>query len=169
MRIYFFILFMCANLYSQSENNQFHCGYDFSTYLVVETIVNGKKEILPDLKISIIDFEGNLVLNENNKFSYKNANESLLFQKNYKILPEGSLTEKWFFPYADESYFLVLNNDFPFQDFKIKITDLSGKFKTIEQNISVENFYKLCALNAKTGKQFGPKSNIAIKIYLEKN
>lgn len=37
-------------------SQQIHCGYDFTSYFVVEPRENGKSEVIKELKITLTDF-----------------------------------------------------------------------------------------------------------------
>lgn len=167
-KFYMIFLLKSALLLAQNENS-YHCGFDFTSYLVVETYFENKLKTPDFLKVEIIDSKGEPVLNTNYFYSYQNSDKFLFFSKNYIILPINEVkVEKWYFPYAKESFFIMLKSDFPYEEFKVKVSDKNQVYKSLEATIFSENLFKLCAQNENTGKQFGPKSNIPIKIFLEK-
>ena len=97
------LLFISMFVTAQETNQSPHCGFDFNSYLVVETFVNNQKVILSSLKIVIVDENNNEIINKNNQFTLLNNDKTLVFTKNYKINDY-----KWFFPYAQESYLLLI-------------------------------------------------------------
>ena len=76
-----------------------HCGFDFTSYLVVKAHEDGKSENVADLKITLVNEKGVEVINENNKYSWKNANQALIFTRNY-LISKSNEPEKWFFPFS---------------------------------------------------------------------
>ena len=164
MRIGFFIFFISFVLTAQESNQSPHCGFDFNSYLVVETFINHQKTTLPSLKITVVDADNNEIINTNNQYSLVKTDKVLLFSENYKIN-----NDKWFFPYAQESYLLLISLDFPSNELNIKIEDTSGIYKTQIFPIGFQNFYKLCSSeNAMESRKFGPKTNIPIRVNLIK-
>ena len=61
---FFFLLF---SLFSLGQVP--HCGFDFTSYLVVKVHEEGKSDNIPDLKITLVNEKGEEVINENNKYS----------------------------------------------------------------------------------------------------
>lgn len=160
----FFFLFTFFS-FSQIQ----HCGFDFTSYLVVDVHENGQKTNLNNIKITLIDKEGNEVINTNNSLSWKNGNKPMYFDKNYKISKEGE-KERWFFPYAKDNYLLSVTNTFPAENYNIRIEDLSNKFKTQIIELSSYNLYILCSSeNEKQARKFGPRSNKPIEVIMEVN
>jgi len=160
-----------------------HCGYDFTSYLVLDVHENGKKETIKDLKITIVDSAGNDVINLNNTYSWTNANKALVFSLNYKIDDSGkkitaetdkNAKSRWFFPFAKENYLLSVANTFPAENFSIKVEDTDGKangglFKTQIVPLNSYNMYVLCsAQNERQAMQFGPRTNRPVEIILDK-
>lgn len=144
-----------------------HCGFDFTTYLVVDIKEELSKKSISNLKVSIVDTAGNKVINTNNKYSFVNANNALVFAENYKIDDQ-----RWFFPYAQESYLLLLSNTFNAEDFKLKIEDLDGglngeSFETQFLDLYNYNLYVLCASENERATKFGKKiNNQPIEVFL---
>ena len=160
-------LFLLFSLFCFSQVP--HCGFDFTSYLVVIPHENGNSAILNNLQISIVDANGNEVLNTNNSLSWLNKDKALLFDRNY-LISKATEKERWFFPYANESYFLSVTNTFPADNYSVKIADLKGIYKT--QMIELQNFnmYILCSSeNEKQAKSFGPRTNRPIEVVMEKN
>lgn len=150
-----------------SSKAQQHCGFDFTSYLVVDVHENGKSENLDTLKISIVDIQGNEVININNSLSWKDGNKPMIFSKNYLISKEGE-KERWFFPYAKDNYLISVANTFPAEQYSIKVEDLSKKFKTQIIELSSFNLYVLCSSeNEKQARKFGPRSNSPIEVVME--
>lgn len=143
-----------------------HCGFDFTSYLVVKAHEEGKTENIPDLKITLVNEKGEVVINENNKYSWKFGNQALIFSKNYIISKENEAV-KWFFPYAGDTYLLSVTNTFPAEEFFIKIQDTKGKFKEQLVQLQAFNMYILCSSeNERQARTFGPRSNNPIEVVL---
>ncbi len=147
---------------------QIHCGFDFTSYLVVYPIDESNKLFIENLIITIIDENEKEVINTNNLYSWKDKDKPLVFSKNYKVSKENS-PEKWFFPYAKESYLLSVNTSFPPDDFSIKIEDKLSLYKTQIIKLYAFNLYALCANeNEKKIRTFGPQTNKPIEVFLTK-
>lgn len=159
-----------------------HCGYDFTSYVVLDVHEAGKKENIKNLRITVVDSTGNDVINVNNVYSWKNGNQPLLFSLNYKIgddnkrLPEGATAtkERWFFPFAKDNYLLSVANTFPADSFSVKIEDTDGeqnggKFKTVIIPLCSYNMYILCSNESEQAAvKFGRKMNKPVDVVLEK-
>ncbi|NHM04204.1 hypothetical protein [Flavobacterium celericrescens] len=146
-----------------------HCGFDFTSYLVVKAHEEGKTENIPDLKITLVNEKGEVVINENNKYSWKFGNQALIFSKNY-IISKQNEAVKWFFPYAGDTYLLSVTNTFPAEDFYIKIEDNKAIYKTQILQLQAFNMYILCSSeNERQARTFGPRSNNPIEVVMEKN
>lgn len=159
-----------------------HCGYDFTSYLVLNVHENGKKENIKNLKITIADESGKEIINVNNIYSWTNSNKPLIFSSNYKIDENGNrVTEevkdqktRWFFPFAKDNYLLSVANTFPADNFFIKVEDTDGeanggRFKTQSLQLNSFNMYVLCsAQNERQAQQFGPRTNRPVEIILER-
>jgi hypothetical protein len=91
------IFFLLFSLFSFGQVP--HCGFDFTSYLVVKVHEEGKSENLPDLKITVTNENGEAIINENNKYSWKYGNQALLFTRNHLI---NSLTN------LKNGFFLIL-------------------------------------------------------------
>ena len=149
------------------SNAQQHCGFDFTSYLVVDVHENGKQTNLDNIKVVLIDSLQNEVINTNNSLSWNNGNKPMIFTKNHLINKEGE-KERWFFPYAKDNYLLSVTNTFPAEKYSIKIEDLSGKFKTQIIDLQSFNLYILCSTeNEKQSRKFGPRSNSPIEVVME--
>ncbi len=143
-----------------------HCGFDFTSYLVVKAHEDGKSENVPDLKITLVNEKGVEVINENNKYSWKNANQALIFTRNYHI-SKSNEPEKWFFPYAGDTYLLSVTNTFPAEDFYLKIQDTKGVFQEQLVQLQAFNMYILCSSeNERQARTFGPRTNSPIEVVL---
>jgi len=159
-----------------------HCGYDFTSYVVLDIHEDGKKENVKNLRVTIVDSLGNEVINKANKYSYNHADEPMVFTFNYRIgddnkrLAEGAKAakERWFFPYAKDNYLLSVVNTFPADSFQVKIEDTDGnenggKFKTVLIPLNSYNMYILCSNESQqAGMKFGRKMNKPIDVVLEK-
>lgn len=176
-KIYLFFLLFSTISFSQIINPQ-HCGYDFISYFVVKVYENGKKQHIKNLRLTIIDSTGNEVINTNNKYSWTNKNLPLVFKENYILnLDEKNKVdykERWYFPFATDSYLLTIVNTFKAEDFSLKIEDVDqldnfGFFKTQIIPLYSFNMYVLCTTQSKNAvQQFGPKINKPIEVFLEK-
>lgn len=143
-----------------------HCGFDFTSYLVVKAHEDGKVENIADLKISLVNEQGEAVINENNKYSWKNANQALIFTRNH-LISKSNEPEKWFFPYAGDTYLLSVTNTFPAEEFYIKIQDTQGKFQEQLVQLQAFNMYILCSSeNERQARSFGPRTNSPIEVIL---
>lgn len=143
-----------------------HCGFDFTSYLVVKAHEDGKSENVADLKITLVNEKGVEVINENNKYSWKNANQALIFTRNY-LISKSNEPEKWFFPYAGDTYLLSVTNTFPAEDFYLKIQDTKGVFHEQLVQLQAFNMYILCSSeNERQARTFGPRTNSPIEVVL---
>lgn len=144
-----------------------HCGYDFTSYIVVDAHENGKKENVKNLKISIVNEKGIDILNIGNAYSWNKANEPLIFKQNY-LIDDTKDRERYFFPYAKDQYFLSVSNTFPAEDFYIKIEDINGVYKTQIIPLQSYNLYILCSSENEKAKMFGRRTNNPVEVILEK-
>jgi hypothetical protein len=161
---FFFLLF---SLFGFSQVP--HCGFDFTSYLVVIPHESGNSAIINNLQITIVDENGKEVLNIDNSLSWINKNKALLFDRNY-LISKLSEKERWFFPYANESYFLSVTNTFPADNFSVKISDPKGIYKTQTMQLQNYNLYILCSSeNDRQAKSFGPRTNRPIEVVVERN
>lgn len=143
-----------------------HCGFDFTSYLVVKAHEDGKVENIADLKISLVNEQGEVVINENNKYSWKNANQALIFNRNH-LISKSNEPEKWFFPYAGDTYLLSVTNTFPAEEFYIKIQDTQERFQEQLVQLQAFNMYILCSSeNERQARSFGPRTNSPIEVIL---
>jgi hypothetical protein len=143
-----------------------HCGFDFTSYLVVKAHEDGKLDNIADLKISLVNEKGEEVINENNKYSWKNANQALIFTRNH-LISKSNEPEKWFFPYAGDTYLLSVTNTFPAEEFYIKIQDTQGRFQEQLVQLQAFNMYILCSSeNERQARSFGPRTNSPIEVIL---
>ena len=67
-----FLILVLFSAFSFSQDGLPHCGYDFTTYLVANPIDSHTKKIIDNLQISLLDSNGNEVINTNNEFSLIN-------------------------------------------------------------------------------------------------
>ena len=143
-----------------------HCGFDFTSYLVVKAHEDGKSENVADLIITLVNEKGVEVINENNKYSWKNANQALIFTRNH-LISKSNEPEKWFFPYAGDTYLLSVTNTFPAEDFYLKIQDTKGVFQEQLVQLQAFNMYILCSSeNERQARTFGPRTNSPIEVVL---
>jgi hypothetical protein len=177
-----FFIFFTLSATAQIPGSGMHCGYDFTSYFVLDVHESGKSENIKGLKITIIDSLGNDVVNINNAYSWKNANKPLQFYLNYKIddnnqkVAEGKATgkERWFFPFAKDNYLISVANTFPAEKFSVKVQDVDGQenggsYKTVILPLYSYNMYILCSSETQqAAMKFGRKMNRPIDIVLEK-
>lgn len=175
-------LMLCALAAKKVAAQAMHCGYDFTSYVVLDVHEAGKKENIRNLRITIVDSLGNEVINTANKYSYKNADKPMLFSFNYRIddkgapLAEGAAAEKerWFFPFAKDNYLISVANTFEADRFQVKIEDTDGKanggkFKTLLLPLYSYNMYILCSNESQqAAMKFGRKMNKPIDVVLER-
>ena len=172
MRYLFFLLLIAIS--AKAQIPAMHCGYDFTSYLVLDVHEDGKKENIKNLKITVVDSLGSDVVNINNVYSFRDSNKPLQFSMNYQIDENGNkiITEnpktRWFFPYAKDNYLLSVSATFPADNFSIKIEDPNKKYKTQIVQLFAFNMYMLCASQSEKTVQFGRKANRPIDIVLEK-
>jgi hypothetical protein len=180
MKYLLFILLVCG--VANAQQDAMHCGYDFTSYVVLDVHESGKTQNIKNLRVTIVDSLGNDVINTNNQYSFKNAGQPLKFTFNYLIgednkrLPEGVVPEKerWFFPYAKDNYLISVVNNFPADNFQVKVEDVDGtenggKFKTVIIPLFAYNMYVLCSNETRqAAMKFGRKMNNPIDVVLEK-
>lgn len=160
-----YIVIIISSLFSFSITAQIqHCGYDFTSYLVVNVHEEGKQENIANLSIFIVDQQGNKVINVNNTYSWKNGNQPLQFTQNYTINKKGE-KERYFFPHAKDNYFLSVATTFSPENFNLKIVDTKGIYAEQTIPLQVFNMYVLCTNKV---KQFGPRANQPIEVILQK-
>lgn len=175
---YLLFLFLLISISAKAQIPT-HCGYDFTSYFVLNVHESGKNEAVHGLKISIVNVFGMEVLNANNQLSWVDADKPMLFTSNYKvddngkkITPESVVSkERWYFPFAKDNYLLSIKSTFPADEYSVKIEDvdgdLNGSFKTQIVKLAPFNMYVLCS--SKTREvQFGPKGNRPLDVVLEK-
>ncbi len=175
----FLVLFF---LFVTSAYGQQHCGYDFTSHIVIDVHENGKTVNIQNLKITIVDSLGNAVINENNRYSFKQNNAPLIFVENYKIEEAKSASSlaienkapRWFYSFAKDNYILVVVNEFPIDRFQVKIEDIDkeengGYFNTVFVPLNSSNLYVLCSdKNKASAMQFGRRLNKPVSVVLEK-
>jgi hypothetical protein len=180
MRYLIAVLFITLSV--RAQQTTMHCGYDFTSYVVLDVHEDGKKENIKNLKITIVDSLGRDVVNINNVYSWKFANEPMKFGFNYLIgddnkrLVDGTTAkkERYFFPYAKDNYFLSVTNTFPADKFSFKIEDVDGKenggkFKTLVLPLYSYNMYVLCSNESQqAAMKFGRKMNKPVDVVMEK-
>lgn len=175
----FFLLFIVFSSQAQVIGVP-HCGYDFTSYLVLNVHENGKTENIKNLRITIVDSSGTEVINKNNRWSWVNSNKPLLFTPNYKIdsnnkkVAQNGMDGKWFFPFAKDFYLLSVVTTFPADQFQVKIEDIDqdengGYFETQIIPLYAFNMYVLCSSeNERQAQQFGPRTNRPVEVILTK-
>lgn len=185
MKYSIFIIVFLFGLSAKAQlpgGNAMHCGYDFTSYIVFDVHEAGKKENIKNLKVTVVDSLGKDLINVSNLYSFKNANQPLVFSSNYLIgddnkrLSEGAVAkkERYFFPYAKDNYLLSVANTFPADRFAVKIEDIDGKdnggkFKTVTIPLYAYNMYILCSNESQTaGVKFGRKMNKPVDVVLER-
>lgn len=156
-----------------------HCGYDFTSYIVVKPHEDGKTQTINGLKMSICDENGNEVINRDFKLSWKNNNQPLHFVRNYKIDANSKRLEgfdqgKWFYYFADDHYLVTVSNTFNAEAYYLKIEDTDGEangghFKTFMMQLAPYNMYILCdSEERQQAMQFGRRMNKPIEVVLDR-
>jgi len=154
-------------------SQEIHCGYDFTSYFVVEPRESNETEVIKGLNICLVDFFGFPLVNKDNKYSWTKTDQVMTFYENYKIdeqgkrVPDTYTDGKWYFYFAKESYLISVNNEFKAEQFRIKIEDPKGVYKTTFVPLNSYNMYILCTSEARIAK-FGRRTNQPIKVILEK-
>ncbi|UOK42292.1 MULTISPECIES: hypothetical protein [Flavobacterium] len=172
MRYLIFLFFLAIQVKAQIP--AMHCGYDFTSYMVLDVHEDGKKENIKNLKITVVDSLGKEVVNVNNIYSFRDSNKTLQFSMNYQIDENGNkitienTKARWFFPYAKDNYLLSISATFPADNFSVKIEDPAKKYKTQTIQLFAFNMYVLCASQAEKTVQFGRKANRPIDVVLER-
>jgi hypothetical protein len=172
MRYLMFFLFLSFSVKAQIP--AMHCGYDFTSYLVLDVHENGKKENIKNLRITVVDSLGQEVVNINNLYSYRDSNKPMVFSLNYQIDESGNKITidnpkaRWYFPYAKDNYLLSIANTFPADKFSVKVEDLNKRFKTQIVQLFAFNMYVLCSSQSEKTVQFGRKANRPIDIVMER-
>ncbi|WP_396178485.1 hypothetical protein [Flavobacterium sp.] len=138
----------------------------------------GSKENIPNLKVTLIDFFGNDLVNTGNKYSWTDRDKVMQFYENYKIDGKGkrltaeSSEEKirWYFPYAKATYIISVTNDFPIDGIRVKIEDVSEKpvYQTQIVPLFAANLYVLCTTQAAKAQQFGARINKPVDVVLKR-
>lgn len=152
---------------------QQHCGYDFTSYIVIHVHEEGKKENISDLQITLLDGSGNPAINTNNRYSWKHKDEVLYFFRNYQLdqsvqsPSEHNPNAKWYFPYAKDVYLLSVTNEFPADQMMVRITDPKNRFQSVDVQLYGFNMYILCSTQAEA-MQFGRRTNKPIDVVLTK-
>lgn len=153
--------------------SQVHCGFDFTSYIVLHVHENGRAENIEGLKIILVDANGNDAINVNNNLSWSNSGKILSFSENYRVgadnkrIDDASKAVKWHFPYSKDSYLLSVTNEFPADDYQVKIEDPNQKYKTTIVQLFSYNMYVLCT-SQQQSMQFGKRTNKPIDIVLER-
>lgn len=163
------ILILWSNLSISQISVVPHCGYDFTSYIVVNAHEDKIVTNVKDLHITLVDLEGKEVVNSNNSLSLVNKDLPLTFTQNYQVkVAENQI--RWYFPYATDQYFLVVRNTIAIEDYQVKIEDSKGKYITQIIPLSSLNLYILCSSEAeKQARTFGPKtSNQMVEVILTK-
>ncbi|MBA5792414.1 MULTISPECIES: hypothetical protein [unclassified Flavobacterium] len=156
-----------------------HCGYDFTSYIVVKPHEDGKSQTINGLKMSVCDENGNEVINKDFKLSWRNNNMPLLFVRNYKVDANNKRISndadgKWFYYFADDHYLVTVSNTFNAEEYYLKIEDTDGEengghFKTLMLQLAPYNMYILCdSEERQKAMQFGRRMNKPLDIVLEK-
>lgn len=178
-KFYVLVTLLGINTVNAQIGDAIHCGYDFTSYIVVKPHENGKTQTINGLKMSICDENGTEVINKDFKLSWRNNNLPLHFTRNYKIdvhnkrIPREA-EGKWFYYFADDHYLVTVSNTFNAEEYYLKIEDTDGEengghFKTFIMQLAPYNMYILCTSEEKQkAMQFGKRMNKPIDVVLEK-
>ena len=161
------ILFILFTTFSFSQEGLPHCGYDFTTYLVANPIDASTKKIIDGLQITLVDTEGNEVMNTNNEYSLIHKDKVLAFAKNYQVTLANSEV-RWFYNICEDQYLLQLKANFIPEEkgYAVKITDSLNRYPITIVPIFNNNLYVLCSTKVKS---FGPKmTNNMITVEMSK-
>lgn len=172
-----FVVLFGISAKAQIPGSSMHCGYDFTSYLVLHVHEQGNEDNIKNLKVTVVDSLGRDLINVNNMYSWSNANKPLEFSLNYKIddnnkrLAEGATAtkERWFFPFAKDNYLLSVANTFKADNFSVKVEDTTGTYKPVIIQLYAYNMYVLCSNESRdAAMKFGRKMNKPLDIVLEK-
>lgn len=162
-----FLLLVLFSTFGFSQDGLPHCGYDFTTYLVANPIDSATKKIINNLQITLIDGQGDEVVNTNNEYSLINKDKTLTFAKNYRVTLANA-EERWFYNICEDQYFLQLKANFIPEEkgYSVKITDSLNRYRTTIVPVFNSNLYVLCTTKVKS---FGPKmTNNMITVEMSK-
>jgi hypothetical protein len=182
MRYFLFAFVFSYAMKAQVQGQTQHCGYDFTSYLVLTVHEEGANKNIKGLKVSLVDLDGKEIINTNNQYSWKDNNKELVFSFNYMIDENNQrieqaiegVKERWFFPYAKDNYFLSIVNTFPADQIKVKIEDVDGDknggyFETQLVELGYFDLFVLCSNQIKDYTvQFGRKANKPLEVILKK-
>ena len=162
-----FLLLVLFSTFGFSQDGLPHCGYDFTTYLVANPIDSATKKIINNLQITLIDGQGDEVVNTNNEYSLIDKDKTLTFAKNYRVTLANA-EERWFYNICEDQYFLQLKANFIPEEkgYSVKITDSLNRYRTTIVPVFNSNLYVLCTTKVKS---FGPKmTNNMITVEMSK-
>lgn len=162
-----FLFLFLFSIFSYSQDGLPHCGYDFTTYLVANPIDAATKKIIDGLQITLVDRNGNDVVNTNNEFSLIHKDKTLAFAKNYQVTLDNSEV-RWFYNICEDQYLLQLKASFIPEDegYSVKIMDTLNRYPTTIVPVFNSNLYVLCTTKVKS---FGPKlTNNMITVEMSK-
>lgn len=113
-----------------------HCAYDFASIIVVYVHEKDNLNTIPNLKITLVDNEGNAVLDHNDK-------EIVFWQNPQKTISKYNSPEKAKeirYPFAKDNYVWVCGVNFSVDDYYLKIEETGN---TSHYNLP---YYKLIRL-----------------------
>jgi hypothetical protein len=150
-----FLVFILFSTLGFSQDDLPHCGFDFTTYLVANPIDSATKKIINNLQITLVDAQGNEVVNTNNEFSLIHKDKTLTFAKNYRVTLANA-EERWFYNICEDQYLLQLKANFIPEEkgYSVKIEDPLKRYPTTLVPVFNSNLYVLCTTKVKS---FGPK------------
>lgn len=106
-----------------------HCAYDFTSIIVVSIHEKDNLNNIPNLKVTIVDSEGNKVLD-------RNENEIIFWQNPEQTTFEGFIdnnnpaqNEKIRFPFAKDNYIWVCSVSFNLDDYYLKIEEINDSLQ----------------------------------------
>ena len=115
-----FVIFF-SNIKTQAQ----HCAYDFTSIIVVSVHEKDNPNNIPNLKITLVDNSGKIVLDKNEK-------EIVFWQNPEQTTFEGFIdnnnpaqNEKIRFPFAKDNYIWVCSVYFNLDDYYLKIEEVS--------------------------------------------
>lgn len=133
-----------ALIFSTSTTNAQHCGYDFAAILLVDIVDKKSKEVVEGLGVTLLDSEGNPVLEKYYRNGSSGPDTLRFFHKN-----ESGETNMYRFEYKDiwiieDSYGLIQNYQTDLSKSKVLIHDPQGRYKDKTVNLNQENLFHLC-------------------------
>ena len=120
-----------------------HCAYDFTSIIVVSIHEKNNLNNIPNLKITIVDSDGNKVLD-------RNENEIIFWQNPEQTTFEGFIdnnnpaqNEKISFPFAKDNYIWVCSVNFNLDDYYLNIEEVNNSPQYRLPDYKLIKFYEV--------------------------